>query len=101
MPDSSLTLIEKYNLEYEVLSDVGYIISREFGIVYEINPDLDSLFHTFGIDLQALHNSEKAELAIPATYVIDREGIIRYAFIDADHTKRAEPDDVLAILRGL
>ncbi len=38
---------------------------------------------------------------MPATYVIDRSGTIRWAFADSDHTARAEPDDVLAALDTL
>ena len=32
---------------------------------------------------------------MPGTYIIDREGNIRYAFAKADYTLRAEPQDVL------
>jgi len=31
--------------------------------------------------------------------VVDREGVIQYAFVDADYTKRAEPEKILEVLR--
>ena len=34
------------------------------------------------------------------TYIIDRKGIIRWAFVDADYRKRAEPADIVAFLRA-
>jgi peroxiredoxin len=38
-------------------------------------------------------------LPISATYVIDRNGLILYAYTDADYRDRAEPSEVLAVLR--
>lgn len=98
-PDSSLTLKQKHDLDFHVLSDSGYVVMRRFGVVYELTPELDSLYANFGRDLRGLQKTEKAELPLAATYVIDRNGIIRYAYLDVDYTRRAEPDSVLAALR--
>ena len=38
---------------------------------------------------------------MPGTYVIDKDGTVSYAFVDADYTKRAEPDEVIAKLEEL
>ena len=35
------------------------------------------------------------QLPIPATYVVDPQGIIRYRHIDADYSSRAEPETVI------
>ena len=33
---------------------------------------------------------------LPATLAIDKQGIVTYAFfVDADYTKRAEPEEIL------
>ena len=38
---------------------------------------------------------------MPATFVADRGGIVRYAFVDGDFMRRAEPNAVVEVLRGL
>ena len=38
-------------------------------------------------------------IPLPATYVVDRAGIVRYAFVDIDFTRRAEPAAVVAALK--
>jgi peroxiredoxin len=45
-------------------------------------------------------NGAAAEWALPvaATYVIDRDGVIIYAYTDADYRDRADPRDILKIL---
>lgn len=37
---------------------------------------------------------------VPGTFIIDRDGIIRARYVDADH-RRMEPSDILAALRTL
>jgi len=54
-----------------------------------------------GIDLPAHNGDQSYELPLPATYVIDRGGIIRAVFADADYVKRMEPAEILAALRTL
>jgi peroxiredoxin len=100
-PDSSLSLSQKHHLQFDVLSDSAYVVARKFHIVYELNPDLDTLFQANGRDLRALGRTKTAELTLTPTYVVDRRGVIRYAFIDPDYTHRAEPDSILAALHKL
>ena len=38
---------------------------------------------------------------MPARFIIDEQGIIRYAESDPDYTTRPEPEDTLAALRAL
>jgi peroxiredoxin len=40
-------------------------------------------------------------LPIPATYVIDQDGVVRSAFVEPDFTIRQEPSDILAAVRQL
>jgi peroxiredoxin len=38
------------------------------------------------------------DLSIPATFVIDRSGIVRARYVSADYTTRMDPDDIEAAL---
>ncbi|RME20338.1 MAG: hypothetical protein D6800_13245 [Candidatus Zixiibacteriota bacterium] len=100
-PDNSLTTVEKHQLKFEVLTDPDNNLARQFGIVYEVTGDLAGFYKKLGVDLKALHHSDKAELPLAATYVIDTTGTIRYAFLDVDYTRRAEPDELLRVLKSI
>lgn len=41
------------------------------------------------------------ELPLPATYLIDSQGVIQFAFAHEDYTLRAEPLDVLNAVKAL
>ena len=101
LSDQSLSVAEKFALEFQVLSDVSNQAARAFGLVFALPEALRPIYAGFGIDLPKFNGDDSFELPMPATYVIDRHGVIRHAFVDADHTKRLEPADVLAALDGL
>src|SRR5216683_2211362 len=98
-PDDTLSTAEKNALAFVVLSDVGQKIGRAFGLVYQFTDELRSAYREFGLDIPA-HNGAPAEWALPisATYVIDRDGTIIYAYTDVDYRDRADPRDVLDLL---
>ena len=100
-PDDSLSTAEKNRLAFEVLSDVGQKVGRAFRLVYDFSDELISAYNGFGLDIPA-KNGVVDEWALPisATYVIDRDGIIIYAYVDADYRDRADPDDVLKALES-
>ena len=64
-------------------------------------PELQEFYKSLGIDLAAHNGPSSDQLPLAATFIIDRNGLIRAAYADADYVKRMEPDDVLATLRSL
>jgi peroxiredoxin len=98
-PDDTLSTAEKNALSFEVLSDVGQKVGRAFGLVYDFSDELKSAYKAFGIDIPGKNGAEDWALPISATYVVDRDGTIIYAYTDADYRDRAEPADVLEVLK--
>jgi peroxiredoxin len=98
-PDDTVSTAEKNTLTFEVLSDVGQKVGRAFGLVYEFSEELKSAYRGFNLDIPA-RNGTPDEWALPvsATYVIDRDGSIIYAYTDVDYRDRADPRDVLKVL---
>jgi peroxiredoxin len=99
-PDDTLSTAQKNALTFEVLSDVEQKVGRAFGLVYEFTDELKSSYKEFGLDISA-KNGTITEWALPisATYVIDRDGTIVYAHTDADYRDRADPLEILKLLK--
>jgi peroxiredoxin len=98
-PDGSLSLKEKYDLEFEVLSDIDNKVAKDYGIVFKLIDEVSDLYkNTFKLDLEAYNNTGSDELPIPATYVIDKSGVVRYAYVNPDYTQRANPEDIINAL---
>lgn len=101
LPDRTLTTAEVNQLGYPVLSDVGNAVARSYRLTHTIDPEVVRYQLGNGNDVAAFNGSGQAEVPLPATYVIDTDGVVQFAFVRADYTRRAEPDDVLTVLRDL
>ena len=101
LPDNSLSTAEKLDLTFEVLSDEGNRVARDFGLVFTLPAEMRSIYQDFGIDLPAANGDESFELPMPATYVIDRSGAIRLAFVNVDYTTRLDPEEIIDALKKL
>lgn len=95
--EKSMTMAERLLLDYSVLSDQGNHVAKEFGLAFEI-PEEFREFHDDMADLEAYNRDLSYLLPIPATYVVDQTGTIRYAYVNVDYTERAEPEEVLKAL---
>lgn len=101
-PDHALSLTEKQELGFPVLSDRDQSTIAAYRLQYLVPSDLQVLYaENFGNDLREQNADGTWRLPVPATFVIDRGGVIRARFVDPDYTKRMEPADVLAAVARL
>lgn len=101
LPDNSMATAEKFQLPFDVLSDVGNKVSREYGIVMDIPEKMRPLYLQWGLDVPAVNGDDSWELPIPATYVINQDGKITFAYINKNYTERCEPESIIAALKAL
>jgi peroxiredoxin len=99
--DRSQATVEKNHLTFDVLCDAGNETAREYGLVYALDDQTRNVYTQFGAALPAFNGDESWEIPHPATYVVGSDGIISWAFVNADYTKRAEPDEVIKELEAL
>jgi peroxiredoxin len=102
-PDHGIVVAEKNKLTFPVLSDFGNKVARQFGVVFQIGEDVKTFSkNVFKNDI-ALRNGENSyELPVPATYVVDEVGVIRFVHVDVDYmTGRAEPEAIVTALKAL
>ena len=100
-PDNSLSTAEKDALAFDVCSDLDLSVSRSYGLVFELYEELKPVYRKIAKDLSEWNASGTWELPIPATYVVDRTGRIRLAYVDANYATRLEPEVILETLRSL
>jgi len=102
-PDHGIVAAEKNNLTFPVLSDFGNKVAQQFGIVFQVGEELKEFSkNVFKNDLALRNGEDSYQLPVPATFVIDTTGIIRFAHVDVDYmTGRAEPEAVVAALEAI
>lgn len=99
-PDKSQATLLKNFLQYEVLSDLGNVVARQFGLVYQVPEWVRALYISFGTDLPAFNGDQSWELPIPGTFLIGRERRILLAHADSDARNRLEPQELIDALQA-
>jgi peroxiredoxin len=100
-PDKSLTTKEKNELSFYVLSDVGGEVAQKYNLLFTLPDYLIDVYKTFQLNVDQYNGDQSWNLPVPATFIIDRDQTIRYAYVDEDYTKRAEPKEVLEKVKQL
>lgn len=100
-PNRAEATSAKNNLGFEVLSDVKGEAAAEFDLGFTLDDDTQRRYAGYGIDLPTINARQNWDLVIPATYVVDTTGVIRYAYVNEDYKQRADPTEVVAALRAL
>jgi peroxiredoxin len=102
LPDNTLTMAEKHAIPIDILSDATSEVIKKYRLWFEVPTEVKALYlEKFGLNLEKYNGAGRWELPVPATYVLDRGGIVRAGEADPDYTVRMEPSDVVAAIRAI
>lgn len=87
--------LDKHQINYTLLSDSSLELARKFGLAYQVSPEILGKMKSFGVDLDGATGNHLHQLPVPAAYVVDRKGVIRFAYFNPDIKVRVNPDDLL------
>jgi peroxiredoxin len=91
----------KLKLTFDMLTDLHLKTAEQFRLVFTLPEYSSDLYKSFGNALDRFHDEPEFRLPIPARYVVDKQGIIRAADLNAYYTVRPEPSETLRQLRIL
>lgn len=100
LPDQSISTSEKHSLEFEVLSDIGNKIAKKYGIVFKLTNEVAKQYND-KFSLNTYNGDTSNELPLAVTYIINTDGEIEYAFLDADYRNRSEPSEITDFLKTM
>ena len=86
-------------VSFPILSDPGNEVAARFGLRFELPDYLIELYRdTFKNDLARVNGEPSWTLPMPARYVIGTDGVIAYAEVNPDYTRRPDPAELLPVL---
>lgn len=88
-------------LTFDLLSDASARTGFLYGLLYAMPADLIAFYRHRKLDLAACYGMPTWSVPMTATYVVGRDGMVAYSFVDPDFRRRAEPSDILRIIRRL
>ena len=93
-PESLRESLHKHPINYTLLSDSPMIVSRKFGLAWDMGKMNGLIMKVLGKDLIKASGQSHYWLPVPAAYVVDKNGRITYSFYDPDFTKRVDPNQL-------
>src|ERR1700751_2103593 len=94
-------LHKKLNLTFDIMTDLHLKTAEQFRLVFTLPDYLRDLYKSFGNALDRFHEEPEFRCPSLARSVVDKQGIIQAADVNADYTIRLEPAETLRELQNL
>lgn len=87
--------IEKTKADYPILHDTDSKIMKEYGVEFMLPVKLQKKYKEYGIDLTVANGNDEQLLPVPATYIIGKDGKVKFVQYDPNYKNRSNAKDIL------
>lgn len=94
-PEELKTTLDKGDYDYQLLSDSKMEFSKAFGLAFRVDDGTVEKYQTYGIDLDKASGEHHHLLPVPAVYIVDRRGEIKFAHWSPDYKTRLDNESLL------
>jgi peroxiredoxin len=94
----SSLMADQHRLRFPLLSDAGSNVARQFGLSYRVPEHQQEIYRRVFVNLPFVNGDDSWELPIPATYVLNRDGVVCHSSVNPEYTDRPEPSDIVHFL---
>ncbi len=104
-PESSAHVKEyagKGNLGYRLLGDPDGAALRAYGVAFRLDEATAAKYREYGVDLEERSGGRTHRmLPVPAAFLVDQAGTVRFAHSDPDYRKRVDPQALLDAAKSI
>jgi peroxiredoxin len=100
-PDGSLSMQDKHDLAFTVLSDPGNRVARDLGILTRPSDEARAAQLELGLDLTAVNADGTIGVPMPTVAILDAGHVLRWIDVHPDYSTRTEPSQILGALDQL
>jgi peroxiredoxin len=86
---------KKSDAKFTLLHDQNYTIAKAFDVLFKPTKSQTKKYNFIGADFENSHSNETTLLPVPATFIINKEGVIVWRHFDHSYKKRASVEDIL------
>lgn len=97
--DHAAKMADSYELPFAVLSDPDAKVHDAYKVSHEVDAKGRARLEGLGIEIQRWSKREHHKIAIPSMFLIDKQGVVRFAHAARDHRTRPKLDALLPRLK--
>ena len=101
-PENVEKSLDKSGAEFPVIFDEGHKIMDAFKVSFSEKGEKAERYKKWMEGgLEGAHGNKDNTLPVPATYIIDKDGLIRYAYFNPKYSERANVSDLIKALKEM
>lgn len=97
-PDEEARTQAKNGVPFPMLSDSGLTVHKAFNVVHVPSEGEANALAGYGVDLEKHSGEKHHSFAVPAVFLVDRSGVVRFAHVDEDFKTRPSPKQLLEVV---
>jgi peroxiredoxin len=94
-PDILYSSLKEPDIHYTLLSDASMSAARAYHVAYHLDAEALAKYGEYGVDLEAASGHRHHQLPVPAVFIVDRAGVVRFVYANPDYTTRITPEALL------
>ncbi len=99
-PEKVAEISAKTDFAYRLLSDSNLRLARALGVAYRVEDSTHARLKEFGIDIEESSGRTHHLLPVPSVFIVNKQGVIQFQYVNPDHKTRIEPDVLLAAAKA-
>jgi peroxiredoxin len=101
-PEYLNKMADKTGAKFSLLYDEAYHISNAYDVTFLPKSNKLRVYNSMlNAELKQSHSDDSQRLPIPATYIIDKEGIIVWRHFDRNYKARSNVREIVDVLSGM
>tara|TARA_R110002072_G_scaffold64203_2_gene159192 strand:+ start:31773 stop:32393 length:621 start_codon:yes stop_codon:yes gene_type:complete len=89
----------KNKFSYQVYSDSSLNVAKAFGLAFRVDDATNKKYINYGIDLLAASGETHRGLPVPAVYLIDKKGVVKFNYVNPNYKIRLNEKILLTAAR--
>ena len=87
--------VTKTKASFPIIPDENLAIMKAYQVNFAVDSVTQTKYKAYGIDFGQANGTNGANLPVPATFIVGKDGNIKYAFFNPDYRKRPSIQEIL------
>ena len=88
--------VDKHSLNFPLFSDSTMAAAKAFGLAFQVDTATLELYKKYDINLTRSSGMAHNQLPVPAAFLIDKKGVVQFAYANAEYKTRIDIKNLLA-----
>ena len=99
-PEGLSKTAKKNKLDFTLLSDPDMAAAKAFGLAFSVDEQTVKAYKGYGIDLVGLYGRSQPLMAVPAIFLMDTKGVVKFNYANPNYQVRLDSGVLLAAAKA-